>query len=191
MSVLDREKTTSATTIIFWVIWGGLTGVLWTFANPVSLVPGIIHFRTFAFLPAITGILLGPRSGFFTGYIGTVVWSLLAGTFTPAHSLLAGGIMAGSTGLIPAIMVGRGRTFEEIAADKTIVWTSASWSLIAGALMLLTVCASLSILKIFDFWWGLIWIGLSNVAPLVVGTPLLVRFAAGCLAKAGIRISWS
>jgi energy-coupling factor transport system substrate-specific component len=187
MPVLNRERTTAAANIVFWSIWGGLTGVLWAYVNPISLVPGIIHFRTFAFIPAITGILFGPRSGFLSGYIGTIVWSLLAGTFIPAHSLLAGGIMAGFTGFLPAVMVGRGRTFQEMAADKTIIWTSASWSLIAGVVMLLTVSASLSILKIFDFGWALIWIGISNIAPMVIGTPLLVKFLAGCLAKFSVR----
>lgn len=191
MPALSREKATSLTNIFFWILWGILTGLLWNLASPNILGPGIIHLRIFAFLPALTGILLGPRSGFFTGYLGTIVWSLLSGTFFPAHSLLAGGIMAGFTGWLPAVMVGRGRTFEEIAADKTIAWTSALWSLIAGVVMLLVACASLSILKIYDFQWALIWLAISNIVPLVAGTPIMVRLLAGRLAKAGIRISWS
>jgi len=181
----------TTTNIVYWVIWGVLTGVLWAFVNPISLVPGVIHLRIFAFLPAVIGILFGPRSGFFSGYIGTVVWSLLAGSFIPAHSLIVDGIMVGFTGLLPAVMVGRGRSFEELAADSTIIWTSAIWSFIAGVIMIFAVCASLAYLKIFPFWWSVFWIGISDIAPLVVGTPILVKFLAQRLAKAGVKMNWS
>ncbi len=40
----------------------------------------------FAFLPPLVGILLGWKSGFICGYLGSLVWSLLAGTFIPAHA---------------------------------------------------------------------------------------------------------
>src|SRR5882757_10009524 len=90
--------------IVLAVVCGVATGVLWAYANPIQLVPGVIQWRIFAFLPPLIGILLGWRSGLICGYLGTIVWSLLAGTFIPLHSLLVDGIMVGLTGLVPGLM---------------------------------------------------------------------------------------
>lgn len=188
---VTRTKATKITNIVFWVIWGVLTGVLWAFVNPISLVPGVIHLRIFAFLPAVIGIIFGSRSGFFSGYIGTLVWSLLAGTFIPAHSLLVDGIMVGVTGLLPALMVGRGRSFAELADDKGLIWKSALWTLVAGVAMVFAVSASLAFLKIFDFWWAVLWLGISDITPLVVGTPIIVKLLVSRLAKTNINMTWS
>src|SRR3979490_1224934 len=91
--------------IVLAVICGVATGVLWAYANPIQLVPGVIQWRIFAFLPPLIGLLLGPRSGFICGYIGTLVWSLLAGTFIPVRSLMWEGIMVGLTGAVPPLVV--------------------------------------------------------------------------------------
>ena len=77
--------------IVLAIVAGVATGVLWAYANPIQLVPGVIQWRIFAFLPPLVGILLGSKSGFICGYIGSVVWSLLAGTFIPAHTLIVDG----------------------------------------------------------------------------------------------------
>ncbi len=177
------KKGISSTNIVFWVIWGVLTGVLWTYANPIPLVPGVIHLRIFAFLPPVLGILFGPWSGFAAGYIGTIVWSLLSGTFIAAHSLLIDGIMVGFTGLLPAVMVRGGRGLDEIANDASVIWKSALWCTISGVIMVAAVSASLSILGIFDFWWAMLWLGISDIAPLIVGTPILVMIFAKRLSK--------
>lgn len=88
--------------IVLSIVAAAATGVLWAYANPIQLVPGVIQWRIFAFLPPLVGILLGWKSGFICGYLGTIVWSLLAGTFIPAHSLIVDGIMVGLTGLLRA-----------------------------------------------------------------------------------------
>ncbi|WP_276352138.1 aminotriazole resistance protein [Cohnella caldifontis] len=186
-----REQSTGIVNLVFWVIFGVMTGVLWAYVNPITLVPGVIHLRIFAFLPAVIGIIFGPKTGFFSGYIGTVVWSLLAGTFLPAHSLLADGIMVGFTGWLPAVMVGKGKTLAQLAADKSLLVKSAAWSFAAGVLMIIVSCASLQIFGIFNFWWGAMWIGLSDVPPLVIGTPILVLFLARRLSKVQTMIPWS
>jgi len=177
------KKRITPTNIVFWVIWGVLTGVLWAFVNPITLVPGVIHLRIFAFLPAVIGILFGPISGFAAGYIGSVSWALLSGTFIPAHTLLIDGIMVGFTGWLPAIMIRRKGTLEQIADSPAAIWQSGLWCLISGLIMVVAVSASLSALGIFKFWWALFWLGISDIVPLAVGTPILVKLAAKRLSK--------
>lgn len=100
---MARKKGNQVFSIVFAVIWGVITGVLWAYANPIQLVPGVIQWRIFAFLPPVIGILFGPISGFISGYLGSVVWGLLAGTFIPAHTLIVDGIMVGVTGLVRSL----------------------------------------------------------------------------------------
>ena len=186
-----RRASTGVLAIVFWVIFGVMTGVLWAYVNPIALVPGVIHLRIFAFLPAVVGIIFGPKTGFFCGYIGTVVWALMAGTFLPAHTLLADGIMVGFTGWLPAVMVGKGRTFADLGRDKSLILKSALWSLVAGVIMIIIVCASLHFFGIFNFWWSMFWIGLSDIPPLVIGTPILVMFLARRLERIQTMIPWT
>lgn len=168
--VANDLEGTSLFPIVLSIVAGAATGVLWAYANPIQLVPGLIQWRIFAFLPPLVGILLGPRSGFICGYLGTVVWALLAGTFIPAHSLLVDGVMVGLTGLVlgfmfnPAVQgVGR-NTLLRIAATCLVV----------GLVMVMAVSASLAYLGIFPFWWSVTYIGLSDIIPMIVGTPLLL-----------------
>lgn len=156
------------------------TGVLWAYANPIQLVPGIIQWRIFAFLPPLVGILLGWRSGLICGYIGTVIWSLLAGTFIPAHSLFVDGIMVGLTGMIPGLLFDPARTIF----DRAGLFKIAVVCLLTGAVMVAAVSASLAYLGIFPFWWGFGYIGLSDIVPMVIGTPLLIVPATKILKSA-------
>src|SRR5690554_5613651 len=91
--------------IIFFVLFGVLTGVLWAYGSPIPLIPGAVHFRTFAFLVPAVGFLFGPISGFFAGYIGTLVWSLLGGYFIAPHTLIADGITVGLSAALPALIM--------------------------------------------------------------------------------------
>ena len=85
------KKKISFVNIIFFVVFGVLTGVLWAYLCPIPLIPGAVHFRTFAFIIPVIGYLFGPVTGFFAGYIGTIVWALLSGNFIPLHSPLKDG----------------------------------------------------------------------------------------------------
>ncbi|WP_119391121.1 aminotriazole resistance protein [Taklimakanibacter lacteus] len=156
--------------IVLSVIAAAATGVLWAYANPIQLVPGVIQWRIFAFLPPLIGILLGWRSGFICGYLGTIVWSLLAGTFIPAHSLVIDGIMVGLTGLVPGMMFDPAKT----TFDRATLLKVALVCLVVGLVMVAAVSASLAYLGIFPFWWAFGYIGLSDIVPMVIGTPLLV-----------------
>ncbi len=156
--------------IVLSIVAAAATGVLWAYANPIQLVPGVIQWRIFAFLPPLVGILLGWKSGFICGYLGTIVWSLLAGTFIPAHSLIVDGIMVGLTGLVPGLLFDPAKT----VMDRTTLLKIAATCLIVGLVMVAAVSASLAYLGIFPFWWAVGYLGLSDIVPMIIGTPLLV-----------------
>jgi energy-coupling factor transport system substrate-specific component len=48
--------------------------------------------------------------------------------------------------------------------------------------MVAAVSASLAFLGIFPFWYAMFYIGLSDIVPMIIGTPLLVRPGAKILA---------
>lgn len=156
--------------LVLSIVAAAATGVLWAYANPIQLVPGVIQWRIFAFLPPLIGILLGWKSGFICGYLGTIVWSLLAGTFIPAHSLLVDGIMVGLTGLVPGLLFNP----TKMAMDRQALIKIAATCLIVGIVMVIAVSASLAYLGIFPFWWAVMYLGLSDIVPMLIGTPLLV-----------------
>ena len=166
--------------IVLAVVCGVATGVLWAYANPIQLVPGVIQWRIFAFLPPLIGLLLGPKSGFICGYIGTIVWSLLAGTFIPAHSLLVDGIMVGMTGAVPPLLINLRKTNFDLSMP--VLLKIAVVCAVVGIVMVAAVSASLAFLGIFPFWYAMLYIGLSDIVPMVIGTPLLVRPGAKLLA---------
>ncbi|WP_407174872.1 aminotriazole resistance protein [Bradyrhizobium sp. STM 3562] len=166
--------------IVLAVVCGVATGVLWAYANPIQLVPGVIQWRIFAFLPPLIGLLLGPKSGFICGYIGTIVWSLLAGTFIPAHSLIVDGIMVGLTGVVPPLLVNLRKTSFDLSMP--VLAKIAVICAVVGVIMVAAVSASLAFLGIFPFWYAMLYIGLSDIVPMVIGTPLLVRPGAKLLA---------
>lgn len=164
---------------VFALTWGVATGVLWVYANPIPLVPGVVHWRMFAFLSPLAGVLFGPRTGFVSGYVGTVVWALLAGTFVPAHTLVVDGLMVGLTGWVPGKLVDL-RSFGDRIPGRVLARIAAI-CLVVGGVMVVAVAGSLAYLQIFPFWWALVYIGLSDIVPMVVGTPLLARYAAPAL----------
>lgn len=166
--------------IVLAVVCGVATGVLWAYANPIQLVPGVIQWRIFAFLPPLIGLLLGPKSGFVCGYIGTIVWSLLAGTFIPAHSLIVDGIMVGLTGAVPPLLINLRKTNFDLSMP--VLLKIAVICAVVGIVMVAAVSASLAFLGIFPFWYAMLYIGLSDIVPMVIGTPLLVRPGAKLLA---------
>lgn len=156
--------------LVLSIVAAAATGVLWAYANPIQLVPGVIQWRIFAFLPPLIGILLGAKSGFITGYLGTIVWSLLAGTFIPAHSLIVDGIMVGLTGLVPGMMFDPKKT----PITTPVLVKIAVVCLVVGLVMVAAVSASLAWLGIFPFWWAVLYLGLSDIVPMIIGTPLLI-----------------
>ncbi|MDQ0394173.1 aminotriazole resistance protein [Labrys monachus] len=169
-TTVNQSEGNTLFPIVLSIVAAAATGVLWAYANPIQLVPGVIQWRIFAFLPPLVGILLGWRSGFICGYLGTIVWSLLAGTFIPAHSLIVDGIMVGLTGLVPGLIFDPSKTG---LGTSTLVKIAVA-CLVIGFVMVVAVSASLAYLGIFPFWWAVLYLGLSDIVPMIIGTPLLV-----------------
>jgi energy-coupling factor transport system substrate-specific component len=179
MSNFNPRKKFTFVNIIFFAIFGVLTGVLWAYGSPIPLIPGAVHFRTFAFIIPAIGFIFGPVTGFFSGYIGTLVWSLLGGYFIAPHTLLADGITVALSAALPAFVMYRGgSTLEELMANKKkFIWTSLFWSVFFGCLMILATSLSLSFFTGLDYWYCVIWIGIADVAPIAL-TPFVVLLLA-------------
>lgn len=175
MSQLNKKSKFTFVNIIFFVIFGVLVGVLWAYASPIPLIPGAVHFRTFAFIVPAIGYLFGPVTGFFSGYIGTLVWSLLAGDFIAPHTLLTDGITVGLSGALPAlVMLHGGKTLDSlIEKKKSFIGKSLFWSLLFGCAMILTTSLSLSFFAGLGYWYCVIWIGIADVVPIAL-TPFIV-----------------
>lgn len=175
---MKAKKGFSFVNIIFFVIFGVLTGVLWAFASPIPLIPGAIHFRTFAFLIVVIGYLFGPVTGFMSGYIGTIVWSLIAGYFIPMHSPLADGLMVGISAALPALIMCKNKTLEEVTAKKgKFIALSLVWSLLGGVLMIVVSCASLAYFTGMDYLYCVTWMGIADIAPIALA-PFVVLLLA-------------
>jgi hypothetical protein len=172
---IKRRKLNWVLVAGFSLLCGIITGILWAYANPFQLVPGIIQWRTFAVLPAAIGILVSPTAGFVSGYIGAVVWSVLAHTFMafPMHVLGVDGMMSGLMGWIPAMTTGRRFTLAQMATESEAM----------GATMLMVIVnsASFAIMKVYSFGWAIVWFGLSILVPVALGIPFAVRYGSRIL----------
>jgi hypothetical protein len=78
--------------------------------------------------------------------------------------------MVGLTGLVPGLIFDPAKTVFDRAALLKIAATC----LIVGLVMVVAVSASLAYLGIFPFWWAVGYLGLSDIVPMLIGTPLLV-----------------
>ncbi|OGO81335.1 MAG: aminotriazole resistance protein [Clostridiales bacterium GWC2_40_7] len=178
MSNVQVKKKFTFVNIIFFVIFGVLTGVLWAYGSPIPLIPGAVHFRTFAFIIVTIAFLFGPVTGFFAGYIGTLVWSLLGGYFIAPHTLLVDGITVGLSAALPAFIMLRGKTLDELISNKgKFIWKSMFWAVLFGCLMILTTSMSLAFFTGLDYWYCVVWIGIADVVPIAL-TPFVVLLLA-------------
>ena len=176
------KKKFSFVNIVFFVIFGVLTGVLWAYLCPIPLIPGAVHFRTFAFIIPVIGYLFGPVTGFFAGYIGTIVWALLSGNFIALHSPLTDGITVGLSAALPALIHLKGGKVDlmsllEQGKKGKFIGVSLFWSVLFGVLMILTTSLSLSYFAGLDYWFCVIWIGIADVVPIAL-TPFIVMWLA-------------
>ena len=168
--------------IVFFVIFGVLTGVLWAYLCPIPLIPGAVHFRTFAFIIPVIGYLFGPVTGFFAGYIGTIVWALLSGNFIALHSPLTDGITVGLSAALPALIHLKGGKVDlmsllEKGKKGKFIGTCMFWSLLFGVLMILATSLSLSYFTGLEYTYCALWIGIADVVPIAL-TPFVVMWLA-------------
>jgi hypothetical protein len=176
------KKKFSFVNIVFFVIFGVLTGVLWAYLCPIPLIPGAVHFRTFAFIIPVIGYLFGPVTGFFAGYIGTIVWALLSGNFIALHSPLTDGITVGLSAALPALIHLKGGKVDlmsllEKGKKGKFIGVSLFWSILFGVLMILATSLSLSYFAGLDYWFCVVWIGIADVVPIAL-TPFVVMWLA-------------
>lgn len=180
---MSKTKRLSFVNIIFFVIFGVLTGVLWAFASPIPVVPGAIFVRTFAFIAPVIGILFGPVTGFFAGYIGTIVWGLIVQAFIPLHSPFADGICVGLSAALPALCLLRGRSLDELLKNKTrFIIECLAWTLLFGVLMVLGTSFSLIQFLKQDYIVTILQIGAADL-PFLLVTPFAVLLLAPRLKK--------
>ena len=177
-----NTKKFSFVNIVFFVIFGVLTGVLWAYLCPIPLIPGAVHFRTFAFIIPVIGYLFGPVTGFFSGYIGTIVWALLSGNFIALHSPLTDGITVGLSAALPALIHLKGGKVDlmsllEPGKKGKFIGMSLLWSVLFGVLMILTTSLSLSYFAGLEYTYCIIWIGIADVVPIAL-TPFVVMWLA-------------
>lgn len=178
----NAKKKFSFVNIVFFVIFGVLTGVLWAYLCPIPLIPGAVHFRTFAFIIPVIGYLFGPVTGFFSGYIGTIVWALLSGNFIALHSPITDGITVGLSAALPALIHLKGGKVDlmsllEKGKKGKFIAVSLFWSVLFGILMILTTSASLSYFTGLDYMYCVIWIGIADVVPIAL-CPFVVMWLA-------------
>lgn len=175
------QKKISFVNIVFFVVFGVLTGVLWAYLCPIPLIPGAVHFRTFAFIIPVIGYLFGPVTGFFSGYIGTIVWALLSGSFIPLHSPITDGIMVGLSAALPAffhLKNGRLDLVKLIEENKKkFIVKSLVLSIVFGVVMILVTSLSLSYFAGMDYAFCVLWIGIADVVPIAL-TPFVVLLLA-------------
>ncbi|MBR0438387.1 MAG: aminotriazole resistance protein [Clostridia bacterium] len=179
---MANKKKFSFINIIFFVVFGVLTGVLWAYLCPIPLIPGAVHFRTFAFIIPVIGYLFGPVTGFFAGYIGTIVWALLSGNFIALHSPLTDGITVGLSAALPALIHLKNGKIElmsllEKGKKGKFILISEILCVGFGILMILTTSLSLSYFTGLDYWYCVVWIGIADVVPIAL-TPFVVIWLA-------------
>lgn len=149
-------------------VTSAITGVGFLLTAPIPLIPGAIHWRVLAFLPCVFGILFGPRIGFISGAIGNTLWALLGGYFniaTPIFDLLGVGL----TGFIPGALVHP----EELEKKKGLL-KAAIVSTVAGFIMVPIVAIGFEWAGVAPFTQAIYLLVLSDIPPILVGTPIVV-----------------
>lgn len=162
------EKWTSSTALSLMAVAAAITGAGFLLTAPIPLIPGAIQLRILAFLPAVFGILFGPRVGFVSGALGTIIWALLGGYFTPATPTLDL-IGVGLWGAIPGYFLTYEDATETIGLVKiTVVATVACFvGLPFSALGFELVGAA-------PFWAAMATLIPADIPSVLVGTPIAV-----------------
>ena len=163
------ERPDPLRAVAYIVISSAITGVGFLLTAPIPLIPGAIHWRVLAFLPCVFGVIFSPVIGFFAGAIGNTMWAILGGYFNPATPIFDL-IGVGLTGLIPGLVCkpedclsGRGLTKIAIV------------SLISGLIMVPIVAIGFDWVGVAPFYSACIFLILSDIPPILIGTPIVLR----------------
>jgi len=177
ISTEAAKNTQVMKSIIYGILFGVITGVLWAYLNPITLVPGLVQLRLFAFIPPVIGVIFGPVAGLASGYIGSIVWAILAGTFSPVDSLIGSSIAVALTGFLPAFMTCRKMTISQISEAKGLVWKLLIWTVVGAAIDVVGSGAVFALLGFMDFGMGMFVILLGDV-PCMLLAPFIAVFLA-------------
>jgi len=164
-------------------ISSAVTAVGFLLTAPIPLIPGAIHWRVLAFLPCIFGILFGPITGFIAGGLGNTLWAIIGGYFnlaTPIFDLTGVGL----TGLIPGLFI---KPHECLSKSGLI--KAAIVSLISGIIMVPIVAVGFDLVGAAPFIPACIFLTLSDLPPIVIGTPIVLSAVVPALLKRGL-LKW-
>jgi len=162
-------KPSAAKAIVLIAVTSAVTGLSFLVTAPIPLIPGAIHWRVFAFVPCVFGILFGPVVGFCAGAIGNTIWALLGGYFNPATPIFDF-IGVGLTGLIPGLFARP----SDSNLTKGLVKIAAV-SLISGLIMVPIVAVGFDWVGVAPFVPAVVLLVLSDIPPILIGTPIVVR----------------
>jgi len=179
----NLQKPDPLTAIAYAAVSSAVTAVGFLLTAPIPLIPGAIHWRILAFLPAIFGVIYGPLIGFISGAIGNTLWAILGGYFNPATPIFDL-IGVGITGLLPGLLTKPSDALNKIGLIKiTIV------SFVAGVIMVPIVAIGFDWVGVAPFGPAVILLSLSDLPPILVGTPIVIRAIVPALIKRGL-IRW-
>ncbi|MEM3676843.1 MAG: ECF transporter S component [Candidatus Bathyarchaeia archaeon] len=177
---MKRERPSTARIIATMAVASAVTGIGFLLTAPIPLIPGAIHWRVLAFLPCVFGILLGPYTGFVSGAVGNTLWAVLGGYFnlaTPIFDLIGVGL----TGYIPGALVKPEECKTGRGAAKAAVISG-----IAGLIMVPIVAVGFQLVGVAPFWPAVYMLILSDLPPIIVGTPIIARVLLPVLEARGV-----
>jgi len=162
----------------------GLAAFCWIVLSPIPIIPGAVHWRTFAFIPGLAALLFGRGVGMLSGYLGTIIWALLAGYWILPHTPVVDGMFVGAlTGWFIAVAL-RGKMSRE-GLLRYIEGNRLRWivscvvvNLIGGVVMGFFVGASLNVTTAgaVPWWAGFFAIGvISDTLPMMIFTAFLTE----------------
>ncbi|MCD6409439.1 MAG: ECF transporter S component [Candidatus Verstraetearchaeota archaeon] len=176
-------KPNSMQFLAYAAVCSAVTAVGFLLTAPIPLIPGAIHWRVLAFLPCIFGILFGPIMGFVSGALGNTLWALLGGYFNPATPIFDL-IGVGLTGLLPGLFVKP----EECLTKKGLLKASVI-SAISGFIMVPIVAIGFDLVGVAPFTPACVFLVLSDLPPIVIGTPIVLAAVTPALLKRGL-LKW-
>jgi len=180
MTTSSYMRPSAAKAIVLIAVTSAVTGLSFLITAPIPLIPGAIHWRIFAFVPCVFGILFGPIVGFCAGAIGNTIWALLGGYFNPATPIFDF-IGVGLTGLIPGLLA---RPSDANLTRGLVKIAGAS--LISGLIMVPIVAIGFDWVGVAPFIPAVVLLVLSDIPPILIGTPIVVRAIVPKLMARGI-----
>ncbi|MEM3832961.1 MAG: ECF transporter S component [Thermoprotei archaeon] len=182
-SVTQLSKPDTFTAIAYIAVTSAVTAVGFLFTAPIPLIPGAIQWRVLAFLPCVFGILFGPLIGFLSGAIGNTLWALLGGYFNPATPIFDL-IGVGITGLLPGLL-----TKPEDSLNRKGLIKISVLSFVSGLIMVPIVAIGFDWVGVAPFGTAVILLAISDLPPILIGTPVVVRIIVPTLIRRGL-IRW-